>query len=800
MDNPTNFKGLSDSQVKDLRQKYGANELVEIKDSTLIWILKKFLNPITIMIEFALILSFLAHKTEDFVIITILLLVNVGIEMWQEKKASNALEALKETLTPTAVVLRNNSFVTIPARELVPGDIIKIVIGDIVPADVKIISNDIVEVDQASITGESLAVEHKKEDTLYATSIVQKGSAYAEVIAIGSATFIGKSAELVKRAEIQEESHFQKAIINIGKFLAVLSATLIILTSIALWYKGDSLIEILQFALVLAVASIPVALPAVLSVTMAVGASALTKYKAVVANFKAVEELAGVDTLCVDKTGTLTKNELSITQPITYNNESLKTLFTYAILASEINHKNNIELAIGRVAKEYDVLAKDLKQIYTITKFISFTPSTKSTEAFLTTKDDEKFSIVMGAPQIIANSLTNLDTKKQLEEDVAKLAKDGLRSLAIIKKTNNTVELVGLLPMIDPPREDSKTVISAIRNYNIQIKMITGDNSAIARFIGKILNLGTNVKNTQELNSTNNIEKLIHSTNIFAEVVPEDKYNIIDSLQKNGHIVAMTGDGVNDAPALKKADIGIAVSGASPAARSAADVVLTDPGLSTIKIALEHARQVFARMQGYATFRIAETVRVVFFVSLSVFFFGFTPIPAIMIVLLALLNDIPVMAMAYDNAPVNKDPVRWDLYETITVSSVLGIAGLISSFLLLYILQASAVPLTVIYTILFIKLDVSGHSTLYTTRTGHKHFWERPFPSLKFFLPAFGSRLVGTLLAIFGIFMQPISIVAILAIWTYSTIWFLFNDQIKVLTYKILYKFRKKNTTIHQAY
>ncbi len=783
--------GLTSYEVTQLRAKYGFNEILENQETVFIWLIKKLLNPITLMIQLALILSIIAHKVEDSIIILALLLLNVGIEMWQEHKSSKSLEAIKNTLQLTAVVLRNGKFNSIPTRELVPGDIVKLVLGDIAPADVKVLGKNVLQVDQSTITGESQVVEKTKGDIIYASSVIQSGSSLVEVVSISTKTLIGKSTQLVAKAQANEYSHFQQAIIGIGKFLAILSAILIILLSIALLYKGDSLVEVVQFALILAIASIPVALPAVLSVTMAVGASALSRYNAIVSNFKAVEELAGTDILCVDKTGTLTKNELTINKPIVYNSYSLNDLLSYALLASEKEHKNKIELAIEKFASDIGIDLGELYKFNKIIKFISFTPVTKTTQAYIKSLNQGDFSIEMGATQAIIKLLSDKNAISRIESDVATLARDGMRSMAIVKKTNESIELVGLLPMIDPPREDSREVLNFIKSYGVSVKMITGDNTAVARFIANKLNLGTKLVDTKELNGTQDKVNLIESTDIFTEVVPEDKYNIISALQKEGHIVAMTGDGVNDAPALKKADIGIAVSGASPAARAAADVVLLDDGLSTIKVALEHSRMIFARMQGYATFRITETIRIIFFVTLSIFFLGFTPLSAIMIVLLALLNDIPVMAMAYDNAEVDKSPVRWNLRETITISSVLGATGLASSFLLLYILYIYNVPLAIIYTIMFLKLDVSGHSTLYTTRTGRRHFWQRPFPSLKFFLPAFSSRIIGTILALFGIFMEPISLTTVIIIWIYSTLWFLFNDQIKVMVYKMIDKNKK---------
>jgi H+-transporting ATPase len=785
----TKNTGLSSIEVEKLQKKYGPNEIQEVSESATKRLLKKFIGPIPLMIEAALVLSAISSRWEDFSIIFVLLGVNIAVDFIQEQKAHTALDALKETLSPKAMTLRDGVFVTIPARDLVPGDTIKLILGDIVPADAKLAGKNEAYVDQSTITGESFPVNKKMGDTIYASSIIQRGNILAIVTAIGRNTFIGNSAKLVLRAEMEEESHFQKAIFNIGKFLIVLAAVLIIITFFALLHRGDSILETLRFALVLAIASIPVALPAVLSVTMAIGARALAKRKAIVSNFTAIEELAGIDHLCVDKTGTLTKNEIAVIDPKSYNDFSIENLFVYGLLASEKDDKTTIEKAIYSYSKKHGYNTK--VNAYTIDTFVPFNPTDKTTRVIAHIKENT-IEIIMGAPQVIISKVKENDNKQKIMDDVEYFAKKGFRTIAVAKKISGTFTPVGIIPFLDPPRSGSATVIENIKNKGVVIKMITGDNTPIARYIANVLNIGNRIIDAAKLHklystkqTKDEVEK-IDSTDVFTEVTPKDKYDIVSTLQSRGHIVAMTGDGVNDAPALKKADIGIAVSGASPAARSAADVVLLNSGLSVIKDAIESARATFARMQSYATFRIAETIRIVFFITLAVLIFNEAPLSAATIILLALLNDIPVMAIAYDNAPVSQKPVRWHLRETIFISSLLGLTGLISSFLLLWWMHSIGTTLVVMQTILFLKLDVSGHSTLYLTRTGRKHFWQRPFPSLKFFIPAFSSRILGTIIAILGILMEPIGWQVVVAIWIYSTIWFLINDQIKVLGYRVL--------------
>jgi H+-transporting ATPase len=385
------------------------------------------------------------------------------------------------------------------------------------------------------------------------------------------------------------------------------------------------------------------------------------------------------------------------------------------------------------------------------------------------------------------------------------------------RQYDEPLELLGLIPLYDPPREDSRQVIADMQGNGVQVKMVTGDNLAIAREIGTLLGLERRAMLSAQLSGTASNElltlvsvlsaaiyqhlKFIHthesaivdmieSVDIFAEVVPEDKYRIVDTLQKAGHIVGMTGDGVNDAPALRKADCGIAVSGATNAARAAADVILTAPGLSVINEAIKQARITFERMKSYATYRITETIRIILFMSLSIIVFNFYPISALMIIMLAVLNDIPILTIAYDNTRVDTRPVRWEMQELLTVSSVLGVSGVISTFLLYFVLRELKLPDDVIRTLLFLKLIVAGHSTLYVTRASG-WFWQRPWPSPLLFWATFGTEIVGTLIAIYGIFVNSVSWTSALLIWAYSLGWFIVNDTIKMGTYKIL---RMRNT------
>jgi len=839
-----NIKGLTEKQVTIKLKEIGYNEIKTKKESSFKRLFKKIWSPIPWMIEAAAILSAALGRWQDFFIIFILLFVNIFVDYKQESKALSALELLKKKLAKKALVMRNGKFKEINARYLVPGDIIKLKMGDIIPADAVLIDGQYIEIDQSALTGESLPVDKSVGEKVYSNSIVKIGEMIAEVTKTGKNTYFGKSAMLVEKAGIEESSHFQKAVIRIGDFLIMFTFVIAVIMTIVSVARGDNLFEVLQFILVLIIASIPVALPAVLSVTMAVGAIAIAKRKAIVSNLPAIEELAGIDILCIDKTGTLTQNKMSISKPIIYSKFSEEDLFFYALVASKKENNDPIEKPIFKYFENNFSNNKKVIQ----NSFIPFDPVRKRTEAEVII-DGKKITIIKGAPQVVADLCEDNKIKKQMLDDVLILAQKGYRTLAVAIKSENkkVFQGVGLISLFDPPRKGSEEVIKKIKESGINIKMLTGDNHAIAVQIARLLDIGSNVLDIAELKKgdlaeefsalskviaqglyskiktktskkeikkisnqisknvkekfgnkkiakgfvkkhESDIIKLIEKANGFSQVMPEDKYFIIDKLQKNKHIIAMTGDGVNDAPALKKADIGIAVSGATDVAMAAADLILLSSGLSVINHAIDIARQTFARMKGYAIFRIAETMRIILFMSISIIVFNFYPITAVMIIALALLNDIPVMMIAYDNAPISDKPVRWDMKEVLIVATVLGLTGVASSFLLFYWLEINSYPIFFIQAMMFIKLDVAGHSTLYLTRAGKNHFWHKPFPSLKFFSFAFSSRIIGTLIAVYGIFMEPIGWKYAGYMWAYALIWWIFNDYIKVLTYKILGK------------
>lgn len=779
-------KGLSEEQIKKRIEQYGYNELTEKKTNPILKFLSFFWGPIPWMIEAAIILSLIVRHWTDFGIISALLLVNAVVGFWEEYQADNAIEALKKKLALNAHVMRNGKWQQIATRQLVPGDIIRLHLGEIVAADVQLLDGDPIEVDQSALTGESLPVELQAGKRAYSGTIVTQGETEGVVYATGKNTFFGKTAQMIE--EKQNVSHFQKAVLKIGDYLIIVAVALVALILLAAMFRHEPFLTALRFALVLTVAAIPVAMPTVLSVTMAVGARLLSAKEAIVRRLAAIEELAGMDILCSDKTGTLTQNKLKLDKPVIFNDQiAAQEVITAGALASREEDQDPIDLAILNALENRDSLKN-----YQIIHFQPFDPVHKRTEATVKFPDGQEYKVSKGAPQAILSLLDNPDAVSEaMDKAVNEFAHRGYRSLGVSQTDKqNHWQYLGVLPLYDPPREDSAETIKQAQAMGVRVKMITGDQVAIGKEIARQIEMGTNILDATEFGDTKHHEsgllaEKIENADGFAQVFPEHKHHIVEVLQRRGHIVGMTGDGVNDAPALKKADCGIAVSGATDAARSAADIVLMKPGISVIIDAIRESRKIFQRMNSYATYRIAETIRVLLFMTLSILIFRFYPLTAVMIVLLALLNDGAILSIAYDNAIVSPKPDVWNMRRVLGIASLLGVSGVIASFGLFYMAEEFfKIDRQTIQTLIYLKLSVAGHLTIFLTRSRKGHFWsERPSNIL--LIAVISTQVVATLIAIFGIFMPPLSWKWAAIIWLYASVEFIITDFIKVGAYKI---------------
>ena len=779
--------GLRQADAQKRLAQFGPNEIEEKKTNPFLKFLSYFWGPIPWMIEVAVILSGVVGHWPDFSIILILLVANALVGFWEEQEAGNAIAALKAKLAINARVKRDGKWVTSPARELVPGDVIHVRLGDIVPADARSLAGDPVEVDQSALTGESLPAERKSGEAVFSGSIIRQGEIDALVYATGANTYFGKTAQLVQEAHTV--SHFQRAVLKIGNYLIMLAVALVAVIIIVSIFRGDPFLTTLQFALVLTVAAIPVAMPTVLSVTMAVGARLLAKKQAIVSRLVAIEELAGVDVLCSDKTGTLTQNKLTLGDPFSVNNVPPEQLILNAALASRSDNNDTIDLAVLGGLKNNQPL-----QGYQVVHFQPFDPVHKRTEASVKAADGKTFKVTKGAPQVILELSANaVQVKPAIEKVVNDFAARGFRSLGVARaEEEGPWQFLGVLPLFDPPREDAKTTIATARQMGVKIKMVTGDALAIAQETAKKLGMGTGILDASGLGDvkhqeTKAVAESIENADGFAQVFPEHKFHIVDVLQKLGHIVGMTGDGVNDAPALKKADCGIAVSGATDAARAAAAVVLMTPGLSVIIDAIKESRKIFQRMNSYAIYRIAETLRVLLFMTLAILIFNFYPLTAVMIVMLALLNDAAILSIAYDNVHYKNEPEAWNMRVVLGIATVLGVVGPVASFGLFFLGdRVFHLDRSHLQPMMYLMLSVAGHLTIFLART-RGPFWSiRPARIL--WVAVLGTQILATLIAVYGIFMPPLGWGWALFVWGYAIAWFLASDRVKLVAYQIFEK------------
>ncbi len=780
----TDGEGLAAEEAGQRLERYGYNEIEETRQSPILKFLSYFWGPIPIMIIVAAVLSAVLHHWPDVGVILLLLLMNAVVGFREEYQADNAIAALKKKLAVKAKVKRDGEWTSIEARELVPGDLVRLRIGDVIPADAKLLEGDPVQVDQSALTGESLPVEHKAGDAVFSGSILKQGEIDAIVYATGKDSYYGKTAELVKSANTR--SHLQRAVIKIADFLLVIAAALaLVIIGVAIG-RADPMLEVLQFVLVLTIAAVPVAMPAVLSVTMALGSKVLAAKQAIVTKLTAVEEVAGIDILCSDKTGTLTKSELTPGEPFVTNGFKQEDAILYGALASRGEDGDPIDLAVIGGIKDKSVLNS-----YEVTHFMPFDPVHKRTEADVKTGNGTAFKVAKGAPQVILSMDPGVDdVKKEVQAKIDEFASRGFRSLGVAKTGNgDRWQFVGIIPLFDPLRDDSKDTIDNARSMGLKVKMVTGDQVAIGKEIGKQLGIGSNIMDAgifddAKYHEGGKLAEAIEEADGFAQVFPEHKYHIVDVLQQRGHIVGMTGDGVNDAPALKKADAGIAVSGATDAARGAASIVLMLPGLSVIIDAIKESRKIFQRMLNYSIYRIAETVALLGFLALAILAFRIYPVTAIMVVLLAILNDGAILSIAYDKVRASEKPARWNMRLVLGVATILGGFALLRS-VGIFLIGEKVFNLStdLLRTMVYLNLSIGGHLTLFTARTKGPFWSIRPAPIL--LLAVIGTQIIATFIAVYGFLMPALGWTQAGIVWGYSLVMFLIQDFVKRGAYRI---------------
>lgn len=599
-------------------------------------------------------------------------------------------------------------------------------------------SANLIQVDQSSITGESLAVDKHKGDTCYASSAVKRGRAIIVVTATGDYTFVGQAAALVNAAS-SGSGHFTEVLNGIGAVLLVLVIITLLVVWVSSFYRSNGITTILEFTLAITIIGVPVGLPAVVTTTMAVGAAYLAKKQAIVQRLSAIESLAGVEILCSDKTGTLTKNKLSLSEPYTVAGVEPDDLMLTACLAASRKKKgmDAIDKAFFKALRHYP-RAKAALTKYKVLEFHPFDPVSKKVTAVVQSPQGRRMTCVKGAPLFVLKTVEEdhpipeeIDTA--YKNKVAEFATRGFRSLGVARRRDQgSWEILGIMPCSDPPRHDTAKTISEAKSLGLSIKMLTGDAVGIARETSRQLGLGTNVYNAERLGlggggtmPGSEVYDFVEAADGFAEVFPQHKYNVVEILQQRGYLVAMTGDGVNDAPSLKRADTGIAVEGSSDAARSAADIVFLAPGLSAIIDALKTSRQIFHRMYAYVVYRIALSLHLEIFLGLWIAILD-ESLNLQLVVFIAIFADIATLAIAYDNAPYSKTPVKWNLPKLWGMSILLGLVLAAGTWVALTTIMNSGEEGGIIQNfgerdeVLFLEISLTENWLIFiTARTGH---------------------------------------------------------------------------------
>ncbi|GME27039.1 ATPase P-type H+ transporting proton pump [Neofusicoccum parvum] len=787
--------GLTNDEVLARRKKFGLNQMKEEKENLVLKFLMYFVGPIQFVMEAAAILAAGLEDWVDFGVICALLLLNATVGFVQEFQAGSIVDELKKTLALKATVLRGGALTEIEAPEVVPGDILQIEEGTIIPADGRVVTEDaFLQVDQSAITGESLAVDKHKNDTCYASSAIKRGEAFMVVTATGDSTFVGRAASLVASAS-SGTGHFTEVLNGIGTVLLILVIFTLLIVWISSFYRSNGIVKILEFTLAITIIGVPVGLPAVVTTTMAVGAAYLAKKQAIVQKLSAIESLAGVEILCSDKTGTLTKNKLSLAEPYTVAGVEPDDLMLTACLAASRKKKgiDAIDKAFLKSLKFYP-RAKSVLAKYKVLDFHPFDPVSKKVQAVVESPQGERIICVKGAPLFVLKTVEEDHPIPEAVDEayknkVAEFATRGFRSLGVARKRGDSSwEILGIMPCSDPPRHDTARTIGEAKTLGLSIKMLTGDAVGIARETSRQLGLGTNVYNAERLGlggggemPGSDIYDFVEAADGFAEVFPQHKYNVVEILQQRGYLVAMTGDGVNDAPSLKKADTGIAVEGASDAARSAADIVFLAPGLSAIIDALKTSRQIFHRMYAYVVYRIALSLHLEIFLGLWIAILN-TSLNLELVVFIAIFADIATLAIAYDNAPFSKTPVKWNLPKLWGMSVLLGVVLSIGTWIALTTMfpyqdlpnaAGQGVSGGIVQNfgvrdeVLFLQISLTENWLIFITRANGP-FWSS-IPSWQLTGAILIVDIIATFFCLFGWFVGgQTSIVAVVRIWIFS--------------------------------
>jgi H+-transporting ATPase len=778
--------GLGAVEVESRLRHYGYNEVPEKKARPLMRFARKFWGPTPWMLEIIIILSWILQRYSDLYIVMGLLVVNSIIDFAEEQNASRAVESLKEKLHINARALRDGSWKIVHARELVPGDIVRIRSGDFVPADMKVASGEL-EIDQSALTGESVSIEREPNQILYSGSIVRRGESTGIVVATGTSTYFGRTVQLVQLA--RPRLHIEEVVSNVVRWLLVIVSALVGVAVVFSVFQSRNLLDLLPIVLVLLLSAVPVALPVMFTVSMAIGSRELAKKGVLVTTLSASEDAATMNVLCADKTGTITMNKLSIAEVMPLDDSTEQQVLFYGALASQEANQDPIDLSFINTVKQENLSDAS----YVQKTFVPFDPKTRRTEAIVE-KGNQQFKVIKGAVRVVAQQC-GLDENsiQQLETRMNEFAAKGYRTIAVAKADDQKQpNLVGLVTLHDPPRSDSKQLIHELKDLGISVKVLTGDALAIAKEIAADVGLGDQIIRAADLRerakeSAIEAAEVANESDGFAEVYPEDKYNIVKSLQAERHIVGMTGDGVNDAPALRQAEVGIAVSNATDVAKGAASIVLTTEGLTSIVDLVKNGRVIYERITAWILSKIVRTLQIATFVVLSYLLTGNYVVSAFGIILYFFMTDFVKIALSTDNFKYSQKPDMWNVAGLTRVSLVIGLLVIAESFLLLYLgLYGFHLGLTDqrLYTFTFEILFYSAMFLIFIVRE-RGHFWDS-MPS-KTLLAAISLSIAAAIamvtVGIPGLEPLPIG-VTVFVMFCSGAFSLLLNDSVKFLLVK----------------